>query len=376
MLLPTLQRLSAGFFLGLRRGLGRCGDWLHEQPRLTGWFYPPRDDEAVEADYREFNLRYFAGFGEQEKMLADRPRMDFYHAAITQLVRPGDRVIDLGTGTGILAAFAARRGAAQVWAIDHSDILEHARRLARHNALPNVEFVARHSRDFVAAERVDVILHEQMGDFLFDEGMVANVLDLRDRLLRRDGRIVPSRFEFFCEPIRLRESRRIPFIWELDVHGYDYACLERHRPQEPHYYRLNSSDLGVVECFLGEAEPALAFDLMTLEADELPRELRVSRTVIHPGRLDGCAIFFRARVDDDLVLSSSPLDPGRAPHWGFRILRCEAADYAAGDTVEVLLRAPDWSEPDTWRWECTRRPAAPGPGGSGITEGGLAQARS
>lgn len=355
MFLSFLQRLTTSACSLLRGAADRTGAWVRARPRLAAWVFPAAPPDAA---YREFNAGYFGQFGEQERMLADRPRMDFYHAAVARHVRPGDRVVDLGTGTGILAAFAARRGAAKVWAIDHSDILEHARRIARHNALPNVEFVARHSRDFVVSDRVDVILHEQMGDFLFDEGMVANVLDLRDRLLRRDGRIVPSRFEFFCEPVRIRDSRRIPFIWELNVHGYDYSCLERDRPQEPHYYRLNSSDLGVVDCFLGAAEPALAFDLMTLEADELPHELRVSRTVTQPGRLDGCVIFFRARVDYDLILSSSPLDPGRAPHWGFRILRCAAEDYAAGDVVEILLRAPDWSEPDTWRWECTRRPAA------------------
>jgi len=37
---------------------------------------------------------------------------------LERLVRPGDRVIDLGTGTGILAMVAARRGAAEVVAIE------------------------------------------------------------------------------------------------------------------------------------------------------------------------------------------------------------------------------------------------------------------
>jgi protein arginine N-methyltransferase 1 len=41
-----------------------------------------------------------------------------------------------------------------------------------------------------------VILHEQMGDYLFDEAMVTNVCDLRDRLLKRGGLILPSCFDF------------------------------------------------------------------------------------------------------------------------------------------------------------------------------------
>ena len=86
--------------------------------------------ESPEERYRDFNGRYFSGFYEQERMLADKPRMEFYRAAIQRHIQPGARVIDLGTGTGILAALASRRGAAKVYAIDHSSILETARTLA------------------------------------------------------------------------------------------------------------------------------------------------------------------------------------------------------------------------------------------------------
>jgi type I protein arginine methyltransferase len=352
------QRLSAGVFSVLRRGLARCGEWVRARPRLAAWLYRPEGLESEDANYREFNGWYFAQFSEQEKMLADGPRMAFYHTAITRHVRPGDRVIDLGTGTGILAAFAARRGAATVYAIDHSDILKHARRLAAHNRIENVKFIATHSRNFTTDERVDVILHEQMGNFLFDEAMLTNVIDLRDRLLKPDGLIVPALFEFYCEPVKVRDDRLTPFIWELNVHGYDYSCLERSRPQDPQYYRNNSCDLGLVEHFLGEPAPALTVDLQTLHEADLPHEIHLSRTVLNAGRLDGFAVFFRAHAGGDLTLSSSPLDPGRAPHWGFCILRTDTEAFAKGDVVELTLTVGEWAKPDTWRWT-TPKTAAP-----------------
>jgi protein arginine N-methyltransferase 1 len=283
-------------------------------------------------------------------MLADRPRMDFYHTAISRHVKPGDRVIDLGTGTGILAAFAARQGAAKVYAIDHSDILKHAQRLAVDNRIENVEFVATHSRDFKTDERVDMILHEQMGDFLFDEAMVTNVIDLRDRLLKPGGLILPARFEFFCEPAKVKDERHIPFIWELNVHGYDYSCMERSRPQNPQYYQHASCDLNVVEHLLGEPAPALTVDLQTLNETNLPHQIKLTRTVVNAGRLDGFAVYFRALVDGDLLLSSSPLDAGRAPHWGYRILRVETENFSKGDVIELTLTVDQWAVPDTWRW--------------------------
>ncbi len=288
-------------------------------------------------------------------MLADKPRMAFYHAAITRHIKPGARVIDLGTGTGILAAFAARAGAAKVYAIDHSGILKHAKRLAAQNQIPNVEFVALHSSAFKLEERVDVIIHEQMGDFLFDESMVANVCDLRDRLLKPGGLILPSRFEFFCEPMKVRDERHVPLIWELNVYGVDYAGMERSRPQEPEYYRLGNNDLGVIEHFLGEPAPVLEFDLHTIHASELALELNFSRTVKVAGRMDGYAVFFRAKVDEDLVLGTGPLDAGRAPHWAFRILRTEREDFEVGDVIDVTLKVERWTDPDTWRWSQVKR---------------------
>jgi protein arginine N-methyltransferase 1 len=352
-----LQRLSARAFAAGRRFLASSRTWIDARPGLAAWVYPSAEQSA-EDDYRDHNGRMFAGFHEQERMLADRPRMNFYHAAITRHIQPGDRVIDLGTGTGILAALAARRGAAHVYAIDHSDILIHARTLAVENQIENVEFIAMHSTKFAVSERVDVILHEQMGDCLFDESMVANVTDLRDRVLKPGGLILPSCFEFFCEPIKINDDRLVPFIWELDVHGYDYSSLERNRPQETSYYHLVSSDLNLVDHFLGEPQPVLSIDLHTLNESDLSHDITFTRTVVNAGRLDGYAVFFRARVDEDLSLSSDPLDAGRAPHWGFRILRTERDDFEVGDEIEVRLTVGRWPDLHTWRWSHVKRAAA------------------
>ena len=359
MIHQRLQRLSVKGFSACRRLLARSRAWVRSRPALAAWLFPA-DEDTPEGRYREYNGWYFANFFEQERMLADRPRMDFYHAAIARHIRPGARVIDLGTGTGILAAFAARQGAGQVYAIDHSEILKHAKTLAAHNRIEHVDFISTHSRDFTLAEPVDVILHEQMGDCLFDEAMVANVAELRDRLLKPGGLILPSRFELYCEPVMVRAERRVPFLWELNVHGYDYSCLERNRPEEPEYYRLRGSDTGFVDHFLGEPEPVLVVDLHTLNETDLPHELRFTRTVVQAGRLDGFAVYFRARVDDDLCLGTSPLDPGRAPHWGFRILRTAREDFAVGDAIEAKLTVGRWPDPNTWSWSHTKRAAANG----------------
>lgn len=363
MAVSPLQHASATVLAVIFRWARLFTAWLQSKPRLASWIFLPAEQSA-ESRYREFNGRTFADLYEQERMLADQPRMNFYNSAITRHIQPGDRVIDLGTGTGILAALASRRGAAKVYAIDHSKILDHARDIAVHNGVRNVEFIGVHSSEFKTPEKVDVILHEQMGDCLFDESMVANVADLRDRLLKPGGLILPSRFDLFCEPIKLRDERLVPFLWELNVHGYDYSCMERSRPQEPEYYHRSSSDLGFVDHFLGVPEPVLSIDLHTVNDDDLPRSLQFNRAVVNEGRFDGYAIYFQAHVDDDLTLSSGPLDRGRAPHWGFRFLRTDRDYFEAGDEIEVHLSVGRWPDLDSWRWHHVKHRRQTSPAGT------------
>lgn len=355
MLISRLQQFTVFLALRVRRACARLGTSLVASPRLKPWFYPPLKIETPAEKYREFNGYYFADIHEQERMLGDEPRMAFYHRAIARHIKPGQRVIDLGTGTGILAAYASRQGASQVYAIDHSTIIEHAKELAAENGVENVQFEDVHSTEFRVDEPVDVILHEQIGDFLFDEAMVPNVCDLRDRVLKPGGLILPSLFELFCEPITLHDDRRIPYIWELkDVHGFDFSSMERSRPENPEYYRLSSCDLTLVKHFMGAPSPVISIDLHTIKEDTLPSVVTFRREVCNPGVIDGLAVFMKAKVDDDLELTSSPLEPGRAPHWGFRILRLDRSEAALGDTLEVTLRVGDWADPDTWEWTCER----------------------
>ena len=59
-------------------------------------------------------------------MMGDRQRNDAYEAAINRAA-PGRRVLDIGTGAGLLAMMAARAGAAQVTTAKRSSSLRNGR---------------------------------------------------------------------------------------------------------------------------------------------------------------------------------------------------------------------------------------------------------
>ena len=199
------------------------------------------------------------------EMLADSVRLDAYYAAIERYVRPQHSVVDIGTWT----FFAAAKGPRKIYAVDHSIImLDYARAAAESNGITNVSFVASNSHKFRPTESIDVILQEQMGIGLFDEGMLEALIDVRDRCLRPGGRILPAKFDFYLEPVQLVEEERIPLIQELLLHGVTFP-----RPLTPasraYYFReIYPRDVDFLLC---GPEPVFSFDLNTLTLDHIAK---------------------------------------------------------------------------------------------------------
>ena len=309
-----------------------------------------KDDPRVrKAYYDTWNRRAFGDLFEHDKMLADRVRVEAYYQAITKHVSEGDVVIDLGTGTGILSFFAAARGPKMIYALEHSTIIEAARLLAESNGIRNVRFENVNSKDFAPEEQADLIIHEQVGEALFDEKMVDNLLDLKQRCLKPGGRLLPGRFDLYIEPIQLREECYIPFIWEQEIHGISFARMKdlSGTPQWSYYFqpRLKPDEIKALLC---EPEPIYTIDLNEVEDATLPASLKYRRPVVNSGELHGFCVYFRAHFDEELSFANAPA--GRRTSWSLSLLRVEKEEYKRGDWLKFRLEARDLADPATWRW--------------------------
>ncbi len=298
-----------------------------------------------------YNVLDYQDMTQHELMLADGPRVESYYRGIRDHVTPAMTLIDLGTGTGILAAFAAQQHPKHIYALDHCDIIDTAQRVAEANGLASeIEFVRKKSTEFQPAERVDMILHEQIGNAVFNEQMFANMIDLRKRALKPGGRVMPNPISMFVEPAQLKDDYRIPFIWQQNLHGIDYSCLEDTRDSRDiqrllplysyHYDRL-----------LAEPEPAFVADFETIDFDDLPTVLNVRREVTEAGTLDGICVYFEAVFDENNILSNAP---SCAPtSWQTPLLAIESREVTAGDIVTTELRVSDFANLDKWKWTVT-----------------------
>ena len=303
--------------------------------------------------YDLINETNLTGLSEHEEMLSDSIRVDAYHRGIHRNVKPGDVVLDLGTGTGLLAFMASKAGAKKVYAVEHSDFVEVAKEIAKLNSITNIEFIQENSREFTPPEEVDVVLHEQMGDELFNENMLDNLLDLRERVLCPGGRILPARFSLFVEPVSMHQAMRVRRFWnielpdDIDLSGIEHSAMAA---------RFDSGRMdqiwarpGAVAATLGKPQPILEFDLNTLESvDFIRTDYVVERTASADMIVDGVCVWFEARFDDETVLSTSPLSP--LTSWGNRLFRLDN-NIKMGDQMRLHLHMDQVVDANSWTIE-------------------------
>src|SRR5262245_26524052 len=97
--------------------------------KVTGWI---RKLPVVQRVLHEkWSRDTFENYYIHEIMLSDAVRVNAYQQAIQKHVTGNDSVLDLGTGTGLLALLAMKKKPKKIYAIDHSDIINSARAVAQ-----------------------------------------------------------------------------------------------------------------------------------------------------------------------------------------------------------------------------------------------------
>lgn len=287
------------------------------------------------------------------RMLADALRNEAFERALARVIKRGEtRVIDLGTGTGVLAFFAARLGAREVIAFERADVIELAKRLARANDIRNIRFVQGDIRDYTGSLTVDVIVAEVLGNFAQEENIVESLNHAR-RYLAPGGIVIPTRVESWCAPLassrlsdELATFRRLGF-------GLDFALAEEMARDNTYVKRIAAEELLEVEPQRWDdlVFPPAGGDRRPESPNKSVRRGAVRFTIPKPAAVHGFALWWEATLVEGVSISTSPHAP--ETHWMQNFVPVlKSLDCRAGDVVHFEIESDSGGGHGAWfRWQ-------------------------
>ncbi|MCC6558934.1 MAG: class I SAM-dependent methyltransferase [Polyangiaceae bacterium] len=163
------------------------------------------------------------------------PEPLFDRLAARGIGRPGQRAVDLGTGTGSLGRGLARRGAAVTGVDIAAPLVEQARALDRAAGISTQYVLAPAERTGLDAGAYDVVAAGPCWHW-FDRAAAA--LEAR-RLLAPGGRLVIAHFDWIAYPGNVVEATE--------------ALIDRHNPRQPKPHVRFANGTGIYATWLLDA---------------------------------------------------------------------------------------------------------------------------
>ncbi|HMJ13726.1 MAG TPA: 50S ribosomal protein L11 methyltransferase [Polyangiaceae bacterium] len=286
-------------------------------------------------------------FAYHARILRDGARVDAYRNALLHCVRPGDVVLDLGSGTGVLALFACQAGARKVYAIERGRIAELARRLVAASGFGDrIEILVKESTSVTIPERANVLVTETLWNFGLGEGLLTAVADAKVRLLAPSARIIPGRVELFAAPADAALAFEHFDIWNDPRLGLNLSAVRR-------------TVLATVYPFAADAGALLAqaSRLATVELDgdiDARGSIGGDATfcVQRSGTMHGLVGWFQAELAHGILLSNSPSSASNS--WSQALLPVDPPLFVEpGDTLDTRIDAI--GDGSVWRWRVEHR---------------------
>jgi predicted O-methyltransferase YrrM len=272
-------------------------------------------------------------------MLNDTERNNALVTALRRVIPAGATVLDIGSGSGLLAMAAVRAGAGRVFTCEMNPLLaEVARQVVEaHGMAETVTVIGKPSHELAVGRElpapVDVVVSEIVDCALIGEGLLPSMRHTREHLLAPGGIMLPIAARLHGRLVHseaVMDLNQVSKAAGFDVSAMNTLATRGHFPVRLHTWPHQ---------MLSEAATLLEFDLRDdpLEPGE--------RTVFLPGTGDGQAhglvVWFEMDLGGGITLSNSPANTGS--HWMQGFVPFQApVPVGAGETVALRLRWDDF----------------------------------
>lgn len=281
---------------------------------------------------------------EHRQYLADEARLAAFREAIAEVVKPGDVVLDLGCGTGILGLLACRAGAKRVYAVDEGGMIQVAREVCQANGFQDrIVHIKGLSARVDLPEQVDVVVADQIGRFGFDAGIFEYYADAKERFLKPEGRTIPVRLDLCVAPVEHEAMWKQVEFWSGKPAGFDFGPVGPLAANTGYPARYGAQHL------LGEPAVIASLDPASSPASILNLEAAVS--LDRDGMLHGVGGWFSARLSDRVTMSNGPLARHPINRQSVYFPLTHPAPAAKGDEVRIRMNLLPADSLVTWTVE-------------------------
>lgn len=278
-----------------------------------------------DADTKVEKVESNSGYGNPAihiAMLNDVLRTSRYQQAIADVVTPDDVVVEVGAGSGILSATAARQGAKHVYAIEANRTIA---RIAQETFTKNdfaeqITLIQGWSTQVSVPERADVFISEMIGNDPFGEQVWEITTDAIKRFTKPDARLIPSHLRVFAAVLNIPDKQ-----WS------NYQVLPQTIANWQERYQIDVSSLAQLKpsperpLFLLRPQkardwPLICDEVLLCEIDlSKHQHMQIDQTqqvtAQENGEIRGVLIYFQLKLSPSTTLSTHPRIVEDNNHW-------------------------------------------------------------
>lgn len=245
-------------------------------------------------------------------MMNDKVRNDAYFAALQGAIGPETHVLEIGTGSGLLAMMAARLGAAHVTTCEAEPIIaETAHQIIAENGYAaRIKLLAKRStevKDTDMPRPADVLVSEIFGSELLGERVLSSIEDAKRRLLQPQCRIIPAAASIMIALFggeALGDNLVVEDVYGFDLHAFNGIV--------PRRQTVSRDDLDVQ--MLSDDVEAFRFDFEGQSS--WPAETKTLHIPIRSsGRCYGIIQWIRLQMDANTTFENHPRTRAPASSW-------------------------------------------------------------
>ncbi len=265
------------------------------------------------------------------EMLNDVQRNAAFEKALTNAIDSDTVVLDIGSGTGLLAMMAARAGAKETITCEMvAPLAELARETIERNGLADrIVTLDKKSTSLVVGNQMtskaNLLVTETVDCALLGEGIVPSIAHAKANLLTDDARIVPCAATVYAMVIESARLRNLNTV--QTAAGFDVSLINRYATAQYFPVRLAAFE------YTPLTDPFEVFHFDFAGGAIMAEQKTITVKTKREGT-GHCIIFwFDMQLDEEISISN---EPGSITHWE-QALQCLERELPlrAGDDLVI-----------------------------------------